>query len=72
MPRDFRNLPNVDSYPDVVKKKLDRFLSVVPDEPRLPGYLPTNSAASNLMEDPVRVMACRNEDYHLLELPYYY
>jgi hypothetical protein len=63
LPKDFRNLPN-DSSPELVKKTLDRFLSKVPDEPRLPGYLPTNSAASNRVEDQVRFMACLHEDHH--------
>ena len=63
LPRYIRNLPN-DTSPELLKKKIDGFLSSVPDEPRLPGYFPTNSAASNLLEDQVRVMACLREDHH--------
>ena len=56
LPRNIRNLPS-DTSPELIKKKLDEFLITIPDEPRLPGYFPTNSAASNLLEDQVRVMA---------------
>ena len=63
LPRNIRNLPS-DTSPELIKKKLDEFLITIPDEPRLPGYFPTNSAASNMLEDQVRVMACLHEDHH--------
>ena len=53
LPKEIRNLPN-DTSPELVKKKLDKFLSEITDEPRLPGYLPTNNAASNRLEDQIR------------------
>ena len=63
LPKDIRNLSN-DSSPELVKRKLDKFLSYVTDEPRLPGYLPTNDATSNRLEDQIRAMECLSEDHH--------
>ena len=63
LPRHIRNLPD-NTTPELLKRKLDKFLVSVPDEPRLPGYLPSNSSVSNKLEDQVRVMECLHEDHH--------
>ena len=63
LPKEIRNLSN-DSSPELIKRKLDKFLSLITDEPRLPGYLPTNSAESNRLEDQIRAMECLHEEHH--------
>ena len=45
LPQHLRNLTNVDI--SVFKKKLDEFLSTVPDEPQSPGYTDARRAESN-------------------------
>ena len=62
LPKAIRNLPD-DSTPELIKKKLDMFLRDITDEPRLPGYLPTNSAASNRLEDQIRAKEFLREDH---------
>ena len=55
LPKEIRNLPH-DTPPDLMKKRVDTFLSKITDEPRLPGYYPSNSATSNKLEDQIRIM----------------
>ena len=62
LPAEIRNLPN-DTPSDVIKNKIDKYLSAITDEPRVPGYLPTNSAASNRLEDQIRAREFLREDH---------
>lgn len=62
IPAEIRNLPN-DTPSDVIKNKIDKFLGLITDEPRLPGYLPTNNAASNRLEDQIWVREFLREDH---------
>ena len=62
LPKELRNLPEETNL-DVVKRKLDKFLKDVKDEPRIPGYYQTNSAASNRVEDQILVMECLRKDH---------
>ena len=52
LPQELRNLPESTSI-DVVKKKLDMLLKDLTDEPRIPGYYPTNCAVTNKVEDQI-------------------
>ena len=63
LPQTLRNLPD-DTHMDIVKRKVDAFLKEIPDEPRIPGYYPTNSAASNRVEDQIQAMECLRKDHH--------
>ena len=63
LPKEIRNLPN-DSSPELIKRRLDKFLNCIPDEPRLPGYLPTNSAESNRLEDQIRATEFLHKDHN--------
>ena len=54
LPQSLRNLP-ANTSADVIKSNLDRFLQSVPDEPRISGHFPTNSASSNRVEDQILV-----------------
>ena len=54
LPQCLRNLP-ANTSADVIKSNLDRFLQCVPDEPRISGHFPTNSASSNRVEDQILV-----------------
>ena len=63
LPKVIRNMSN-DATPDLIKRKLDKFLNTVTDEPRLPGYLPTNCSASNRLEDQIWVMESLSEEHH--------
>ena len=63
LPKQIRDLPH-DTSPDLIKRRIDNFLTTVTDEPRLPGYYPSNSAASNKLEDQIRTMEFLNEGHH--------
>ena len=62
LPKVIWNLPD-DTSPNAIKKQIDKYLSSITDEPRLPGYLPTNSAASNRLEDQIRAKEFLNEGH---------
>ena len=53
LPKELRNTTttNINS----IKKSLDKFLSKIPDEPKIPGCYPTNHAISNKLEDQILV-----------------
>ena len=55
LPQCLRNLPS-DTSADTLKSKLDKFLQTIPDEPRISGHFPTNSASSNRVEDQILLM----------------
>lgn len=55
LPQCLRNLP-ADTSADTLKSKLDKFLQTIPDEPRISGHFPTNSASSNRVEDQILLM----------------
>ena len=70
-PRIFNSLPKVirnldyDTSPDLIKKRIDTLLSKITDEPRLPGYYPSTSTASNKVEDQIRAtMEFLSEGHH--------
>ena len=63
LPQSLRNLP-ADSSADLIKSRVDKFLQTVPDEPRISGHFPSNSACSNRVEDQILVMERLYEDYH--------
>ena len=62
LPQALRNLPE-DTHMDTIKSRLDRFLLDIKDEPRIPGYYPTNSAASNRVEDQILATECLLKDH---------
>ena len=53
MPKSIRNLSGCSK--DFFKKKLDRFLSTVPDEPLIRGYTSQKQASSNSLIDMVKI-----------------
>jgi ribonuclease P/MRP protein subunit RPP40 len=53
LPKVIRNLPD-DTPMDSVKNNIDKYLREITDEPRLPGYYPCNSSASNRVEDQIQ------------------
>ena len=59
-PRIFNSLPKDlrDSSGNMItiKKNLDKFLRHIPDEPKIPGCFPTNSAISNKLEDQMLIL----------------
>ena len=62
LPKSIRNLKNTNT--EDFKAKLDEFLETIPDEPKLPGYIPTgcnqNTACpSNSIVDQSRNLRCR-------------
>ena len=62
LPQALRNLPE-DTHINTIKSRLDRFFLDIKDEPRIPGYYPTNSAASNRVEDQILAMECLLKDH---------
>ena len=62
LPKEIRNLEEETSL-DYIKHKIDKFLQSITDEPRLPGYLPSVSAASNKLEDQVRATEFLSEGH---------
>lgn len=63
LPETLRNISG-DTPMDTIKQRIDNLLKKIPDEPRIPGYYPSNSAVSNRVEDQIRVMECLREDHH--------
>ena len=63
MPQSLRNISD-DTSKDSIKRRIDLLLKKIPDEPRLPGYYPSNNSASNRLEDQIRVMERLSEDHH--------
>ena len=61
-PRIFNALPKEirDSSGNMIsiKKNLDKFLTLIPDEPKIPGCFPTNSAVTNRLEDQMLILEC--------------
>ena len=55
LPLDLRN--STGCSVDAFKRKLDRFLRTVPDEPQIPGYTAMRRADSNSLLDMVKVSA---------------
>ena len=53
IPADLRNLTNV--LVDKFKKELDKFLSMVTDEPQIPGYTTYRRADTNSIVDMVKL-----------------
>ena len=62
IPKEIRKL-GVETSLDSIKHKIDRFLQHITDEPRLPGYLPSVSTASNKLEDQIRATEFLNEGH---------
>ena len=54
-PKSLCNIPE-DTPVDSIKKRIDKLLKQIPDEPRIPGYYPTNNSASNRLEDQIQAM----------------
>ena len=52
LPQSLRNLP-ANTPADLIKSRVDTFLQSVPDEPRISGHFPSNSACSNRVEDQI-------------------
>ena len=48
---------------DSFKRRLDRYLSTIPDEPQIPGYTAQRRAESNSLLDMTRL----GEAYHIVE-----
>ena len=65
LPQSLRNIPAHTSA-DLLKSKVDKFLQSIPDEPRISGHFPTNSASSNRVEDQILLMGMERlyEDHH--------
>ena len=66
LPKSIRNLK---TSTEDFKAKLDKFLETIPDEPKLPGYIPTgcnqNSAGpSNSILDQSRNLRCRRPGWN--------
>lgn len=62
LPQSLRNLPdNISS--ESLKQRVDNFLKNITDEPRIPGYHPTNSASSNRLEDQILALECHRMDH---------
>ena len=62
LPKSLRNLKKTST--EEFKAKLDKFLETIPDEPKLPGYIPTgcnqtSAGPSNSMIDQSRNIRCR-------------
>ena len=62
LPQYLRNIP-ANTAADTIKAQVDKFLQKVPDEPRISGHFPTNSACSNRVEDQILVMERLYEDH---------
>ena len=66
-PRIFNSLPkdlrNSSGNMITIKKNLDKFLSFIPDEPKIPGCFPTNSALSNRLEDQMLILECSHRNH---------
>ena len=66
-PRIFNSLPkdlrNSSGNMITIKKHLDKLLSFVPDEPKIPGCFPTNSALSNRLEDQMLILECSHRNH---------
>ena len=63
LPKSLRNLPD-DTTMLTIKNRVDQLLRRITDEPRISGYYPSNSAASNRVEDQIRETECLDEDHH--------
>ena len=62
LPQTLRNLPDTTSM-ESIKQRVDAYLQLIPDEPRIPGYHPTNSSASNRIEDQIQALECHRMDH---------
>ena len=66
-PRIFNSLPkdlrDTSGSMITIKKNLDKFLHHIPDEPKIPGCFPTNSALSNRLEDQLLVLECSSRNH---------
>jgi hypothetical protein len=62
LPQTLRNLPDTTPM-ESIKKRVDAYLQLIPDEPRIPGYHPTNSSASNRIEDQIQALECHRMDH---------
>lgn len=63
IPQSLRDLP-LNTSLDSIKNRLDKFLGLIPDEPRLPGCFPTTASASNRIEDQLLlVQECLREEH---------
>jgi hypothetical protein len=63
LPKSLRNMPD-DTPMCSIKKRIDKLLKQIPDEPRIPGYYPTNNSASNRVEDQIQAMERLFEEHH--------
>ena len=62
LPQSLRNLPDNISK-ESLKQRVDNFLKDITDEPRIPGYYPTNSSCSNRLEDQILALECHHMDH---------
>ena len=62
LPQSLRNLPDNISK-ESLKKRVDAYISDITDEPRIPGYYPTNSSCSNRLEDQILALECHHMDH---------
>ena len=63
MPQSIRDL-QLDASLDSIKHQIDKYLKMIPDEPRLTGCYPTTAAASNRIEDQLLLIReCLREDH---------
>ena len=62
LPKVLHNVPD-DTPMDSVKNKIDKYVRKITDEPRLPGYYPCNSSASNRVEDQIQATEFLSEDH---------